>query len=138
MPPADNSRYLAQAARQRSTDTLQSALAAIDALAGAGEMVTPTTVARRAGVSRQWLYTCDEVMAAINAARADGPTPAPPPPGRAASVASLRRRLEATTDTNKQLRLRVAELKAQVAALGGQLWAHRQNGTRHLDLDRAR
>lgn len=93
--------------------------------------MTPTTVARRAGVSRQWLYTCEEAMAAINAARGEGPM-APPPPGRAASVSSLKRRLEAATDANKRLRRRVDELESQVALLYGQLRVNRQNRA-HVD-----
>jgi hypothetical protein len=47
-------------------------------------------------------------------------------PGRAASVASLKRRLEAAADGNKQLRRRVAELEAQLAIFYGQLRARQQ------------
>jgi septal ring factor EnvC (AmiA/AmiB activator) len=138
VPPADNSRYLTQAAQRRSVDTRRRALASIEALAKDGELVTPTTVARLAGVSRQWLYTCDEVMTAIAAAQTQTPRPAPGRSGRAASIASLKRRLEAATDTNKQLRQRVAELEAQVANLYGELRTRRQNGARHLEVDKMR
>jgi hypothetical protein len=75
---------------------------------------------------RQWLYTCDETMAAISTARAQAGTQADARPTHPASVA-LRRRLEAATDDNKRLRRRVTELQAQVAALYGELRA-RQNG----------
>lgn len=122
MPPADNGHYLTQAARHRAADARRRALAAIKNLAAEGQQVTPTTVARHAGVSRQWLYTYDEAMDAIRSARpaAAGRGALPMLP---ATVASLRRRLEATTDDNKRLRQRVADLEAQLAAVYGELRA---------------
>ena len=41
---------------------------ALAVIAASGEAVTPTAVARRAGVWRQWLYTFDEALEAIHAA----------------------------------------------------------------------
>jgi hypothetical protein len=125
MPPTDNSQHLAEAARHRSADTRRRALAAIALLTADGRQVSPTTVARHAGVSRQWLYTCHEAMDAIEAARAhsDGPTHTRPP--QQASTASLRRRVELLTDDNKRLRQRVADLEAQLAILYGALRTRR-------------
>jgi hypothetical protein len=55
--PADHTRHLADHARQRHDRTLQRALHALTELTDAGEQVTVTLLADRAGVSRSWIYT---------------------------------------------------------------------------------
>lgn len=85
-------------------------------LTATGEPVTPTVVARKAGVSRQWLYTFTDAQQAIQAAAgAPAPPPASPPP----SQASWQRRVEALNDDNQRLRRQVKELEDLVAALYG-------------------
>jgi hypothetical protein len=119
MSRADNSHVLIEAARRRSRSARQRTLEALAILAASGEAVTPTSVARRAGVSRQWLYTFDEALEAIRVARpADRSIGAPP--GQGPSAASLQRRIEALTDDNQRLRRRVRELEQRLAGLYGQ------------------
>lgn len=89
--------------------------------------MTPTAVARRAGVSRQWLYTFEEARAAIEAAQRRQTPPSSPPPSQRASTTSLQRRLEALTDDNQRLRRRVQELEDRLAAVYGE-WRLQRGG----------
>lgn len=120
MTRADNSSLLIEAARRRSHSARQRTLEAVAILAACGEAVTPTAVARRASVSRQWLYTFDEALEAIRAANAaHHSTRSVVPPAQGPSAASLQRRVEALTDDNQRLRQRVQELEQRLAALYG-------------------
>jgi hypothetical protein len=65
--------------------------------------MTPTAVARRAGLSRQWLYTFQEALEAIRAAPGGERARAIPLEQRA-SAASLQRRID------HRLRRRVEDL----------------------------
>lgn len=71
---SDNSAALRAAAHRRSQLARQRTLEAITWLATENQVVTPTSVARRAGVSRQWLYTFDEALEAIRLAASTQPT----------------------------------------------------------------
>ena len=95
-------------------------LEAIASLAAAGEEVTPTSVARWAGGSRQWLYTVDEAREAIRAARLTEPDERVVPPDQRPSAASLQRRVEVLSDDNQRLRQRVDELEQRLAAVYGE------------------
>jgi hypothetical protein len=88
---------------------------AIADLAAAGEPVTPSTVARKAGVSRQWLYTFPDAHDAIRASTSGSP----PPLAAVAKDASWQRRVEALSDENQRLRHKVKELEGLVAKLYG-------------------
>ncbi|MPY81172.1 MAG: transposase [Actinophytocola sp.] len=55
--PADHPQHLADHARQRHHQTLQRAQHTLTELADAGEQVTVALLAKRAGVSRSWIYT---------------------------------------------------------------------------------
>jgi hypothetical protein len=117
---ADNRDALIGAARRRSHDARRRTLAAVATLSATGAHVTPTSVARQAGVSRQWLYTFDDALEAIRAAARITLSSAVPSAERS-SVASLQRRLEALTDDNQRLRKRVGELEERLAVLYGEL-----------------
>ena len=117
MSRADNTQFLLQAARRRSGDARKRTMQAIADLAAAGEPVTPTTVARKAGVSRQWLYTFPDAHHVMR-----GSLPRSPPPvtaSPAANHASWQRRVEALSDENQRLRRKVKELEDLVAKLYG-------------------
>ena len=120
MARPDNTAVLLEAGQRRSEQARRRTLDAIASLAAAGEEVTPTSVARRAGVSRQWLYTVDEAREAMRVARLIEPDERVVPPDQRPSAASLQRRVEVLTDDNQRLRQRVDELEQRLAAVYGE------------------
>ena len=119
---ADNSRHLAAAARNRADQTRAKALRALRDLDDAGRPVTFEAVARKAGVSRSWLYSQPGMRAKIDELRArHQPSPAatPTPHRQRATDDSLLRRLEATTERMRQLEEDNRQLRQALAqALG--------------------
>jgi hypothetical protein len=129
---ADNTHHLAAAARRRTLETRERAVAALRHLSAAGQPVSFDAVARTARVSRSWLYGQQDLRAEIQRLRAiSGCTPASPPiPTRQrASQASLRRRLEAANAEIRRLREENRQLRERLAWTLGELRAsgiHRQ------------
>jgi Family of unknown function (DUF6262) len=124
---ADNSRHLITAARHRSEQTRQRAIAALRRLDATGQPISFDAVARQASVSRSWLYTQQDLRTEIQRLRQRHPaaTPAPPPDRQRASELSLLRRLEAATARirhleadNKQLRDALARALGERRAAG--------------------
>jgi aspartate/tyrosine/aromatic aminotransferase len=109
------------AAAQRKRDaTLARARRALAELADKGAQITFQSVARHAGVTRQWLYEQPELRAQIEQLRsqlADGV-----PARQRSSDASLQQRLRTVLDDNAALRSQVRELKHELALAYG---AHR-------------
>ncbi|MGA5135475.1 DUF6262 family protein [Streptomyces olivoreticuli] len=119
--PADNSHLIVAAARRRSAATRRRAVAALRRMDATGTAITFETVARKASVSRSWLYNQPDLRAEIERLRARHCIPAARtvPDRQRASVASLLRRLEAATKRNKQLESENRELREALAlALG--------------------
>jgi hypothetical protein len=120
---ADNSQHIVDAARRRSEYTRAKAVQALRSLGMAGAPVTFETVAKRAGVSRSWLYAQPDLRAEIERLRAaHHRAPASPVPARQrTSDASLLRRLEAANARIRQLTEENRRLRDQLAsALGEQ------------------
>ena len=123
---------LTEAAAQRHELTRSRAVQALRELDRAGTPVTFAGVAQAAGVSRSWLYTQPDISSQIrrlrqqaNAAGSAGVIPA----GQRPTDASLRARLTAALDRNKQLAAENARLRRQLAhALGGQRSARTRSG----------
>jgi Family of unknown function (DUF6262) len=118
---ADNSRHLITAARHRSEQTRQRAIAALRRLDATGQPISFDAVARQASVSRSWLYTQQDLRTEIQRLRQRHPaaTPAPPPDRQRASEPSLLRRLEATTARIRHLEADNQQLRDALArALG--------------------
>ena len=115
---------LSQAAARRHELTRARAIQALRELDRAGPPVTFAAVARAAGVSRSWLYTQPDISGQIRRLRkpTDGAGCAGTiPAGQRASSTSLRARLNAALDRNKQLADQNARLHRQLArALGDQ------------------
>ena len=115
---------LAEAAARRHELTRSRAVQALRELDRAGAPVTFAGVAQAAGVSRSWLYTQPDISSQIRRLRQStggagsaGAIPA----GQRSTDASLRARLAAALDRNKQLADDNARLRRQRAhALGGQ------------------
>jgi hypothetical protein len=118
MPP-DRPHPLAAAAATRRSAALQRAEAALREPGAADGPVTFQAIARRAGVSRQWLYEQPELRAEIERLRdARPPAPARPTHERA-SEASLRQRVETLLAENRRLRHENGELRAELALAHG-------------------
>ena len=128
MPPDP----LSEAAARRHELTRSRAVQALRELDRAGVPVTFAGVAQAAGVSRSWLYTQPDISGQIRRLRqkTDGASSAGAiPAGQRASDASLRARLSAALDRNKQLADENARLRRQLARpLGDQRTARVRSG----------
>ncbi|SDP65006.1 hypothetical protein SAMN04487914_12338 [Arthrobacter sp. ok909] len=115
---ADNSRYIRQAAERRHELTRSKAVAALRELQNQGGAVTFEAVAAAAGVSRSWLYTQADLRADIVGLRDDRPQE-PRASRSSASTESLRARLNASLERNRELSTEIEHLRHQLAlALG--------------------
>jgi hypothetical protein len=126
--PAEPAAALAESARRRHQNAIDSAHWALRAAEASSEPVTYANIAAAAGVSRSWLYTQPAIRAAIERLRdVNGRSAAAALPTRQrASAASLVRRLEAAHRRNQELSREVAELRDQLAAAHGELRAARR------------
>ena len=123
---------LSEAAARRHELTRSKAIQALRELDRAGALVTFAGVAQAAGVSRSWLYTQPDISDQIRRLRQKttvaGPAGAIPAAQRATD-ASLRARLTAALDRNKQLVGENTRLRRQLArALGDQRSARTRSG----------
>jgi len=123
---------LAEAAARRHELTRSRAVQALRELDRAGIPVTFAGVAQAAGISRSWLYTQPDISSQIRRLRQEtssaGSAGAVPAAQRATD-ASLRTRLTATLDRNKQLADENARLRRQLTrALGDQRSARTRSG----------
>jgi hypothetical protein len=115
---ADNSRHIRQAAERRHELTRSKAVAALRDLQNQGGAVTFEAVAAAAGVSRSWLYTQPDLRADIIGLRDDRPQQ-PRASRSSASTDSLRARLTASQQRNRELSTENEHLRRQLAlALG--------------------
>jgi hypothetical protein len=124
---ADNTEQLITAARRRHEFTRSKTIRALRELDDTGTMITFETVARKAQVSRSWLYTQPDIRAEIERLRASGRRTAlvPLPARQRSSDPSLQSRLEAINsrnrdllDENTRLRRRLAEALGLLRAAG--------------------
>jgi len=115
---------LAEAASRRHELTRSKAIQALRELDRAGTPVTFAAVAQAAGVSRSWLYTQPDISGQIRRLRKskdDAGSAGAIPTAQRATDASLRARLAAALDRNRQLADENARLRRQLArALGDQ------------------
>ena len=115
---ADNSRHIRQAAERRHELTRSKAVAALRELEKQGVAVTFEAVAAAAGVSRSWLYTQADLRADIIGLRDERPEQ-PRASRSSASADSLRARLNASLERNRELSTEIEHLRHQLAlALG--------------------
>jgi hypothetical protein len=112
---------LAKAAAARHARAVGRAEQALRALDQEGVEISFQAVARRAGVSRQWLYTQPALREEIQRLRERGPARRDGVPARQrASEASLRQRVESLRSENQRLREENASLKQELAIAYGQ------------------
>jgi hypothetical protein len=123
---------LSEAAARRHELTRSRAVQALRELDRSGNPVTFAGVADAAGVSRSWLYTQPDISGQIRRLRQQrngAGSAAAIPAGQRATDASLRARLTAALDRNKQLADDNARLRRQLArALGDQRSAWTRSG----------
>lgn len=119
MTPDQPTPLSAAAARKRAA-TLDRAHAALRDLDAATAPISFQSVARHAGVSRQWLYKQPDLRAEIERLR-DHPARSPrASSGQRASEHSLRQRVQGLGDENRRLRAHNGELQAELALAYGQ------------------
>jgi len=122
-------RQLADAAARRTLEAEQRVQGALRQLDCEGATVTFAAVAKRAAVSRVFLYEHAGLRAQIEALRAtQAAAPARLPVRQRASDASLRSRLRAALDENQRQREENARLREELALAHGRV--------RELELDR--
>jgi hypothetical protein len=115
---------LSAAAARRHELTRSRAVQALRELDRAGVPVTFASIAQAAGVSRSWLYTQPDISGQIRRLRQETNTVGSAdgiPSAQRTTDASLRARLSAALDRNKQLANENARLHRQLArSLGDQ------------------
>jgi hypothetical protein len=110
---------LYEAAARRRELTRSKAIQALRELDRSGRPVTFAGVAQAAGVSRSWLYTQPDISGQIRRLRESTGGAGAIPAAQRSTDASLRARLTAALDRNKQLADENARLRRQLAhALG--------------------
>ena len=123
---------LSEAASRRHELTRAKAIQALRELDRAGTPVTFARVAQAAGVSRSWLYTQPDISAQLRRLRQttnDAGSAGTIPAAQRATDESLRARLAAALDRNRQLADENARLRRQLArALGDQRSARTRSG----------
>ncbi|MEZ0095743.1 DUF6262 family protein [Streptacidiphilus sp. EB129] len=124
--PADHRHHLAEHARRRHQLTLDRARQTLTEMADGGEPVTMALVARRAGVSRSWIYSQPELRDRIQQLQSlrTGSDTARDTVTRA-SDDSLRQRLVLAHERISQLRAENHQLREALAHAHGQLRAAR-------------
>ncbi|MEU0119054.1 DUF6262 family protein [Streptomyces bobili] len=120
MPPADNTAALAEATRRRSQRARSDAEKAIAAAQRSGNWISFAAIAKTAGVSRSWLYTQHDLVTAIRQLQNRQPT-IERTGSQPASVASLRRRLDAALGRIKQLRAENNDLARRLETAYGEI-----------------
>jgi hypothetical protein len=127
--PAMRPDPLCEAAARRHELTRSRAVQALRELDRAGVPVTFAGVAQAAGISRSWLYTQPDISSQIRSLRQKADGAGAIPAAQRPTDASLRARLTAALDRNKQLAGENARLRRQLAhALGDQRSARTRTG----------
>jgi hypothetical protein len=120
MPQADNTAILREATERRSRQARERAEKAITAAHRSRKPITVAAIARTANVSRSWLYTQTDLIAAIEQIKNGAPSPARTGP-QPAATASLQRRLETALLRIKALRAENTELTRRLEAAHGEI-----------------
>jgi hypothetical protein len=124
---------LSEAAARRHELTRSKAIQALRELDRAGTPVTFAGVAQTAGVSRSWLYTQPDISGQIRRLRKNTHEAGSVPASQRATDASLRARLTAALNRNKQLSDENARLRRQLARALGDQWSARTRSGNDLE-----
>lgn len=124
----ENALHLTEHARQRHRDSLHRATQALVQLADTGEPATVALLAKRAGVSRSWIYTQPELIEQVRQLQLQGVGAHHVQHTAArASDESLRRRLALAHERITELRTENQELRDALSHAHGQLRTARQH-----------
>jgi hypothetical protein len=115
-----SSPHLARAGAKRSLDAEQRVRSALRELDREGASISFAAVAKRAGVSRHFLYNHRDFRSEIEALRhAQGEFPSRLPVRERASDSSVRARLRAALDDNQRQRQELSRLREELAIAHG-------------------
>lgn len=117
----DRVAILADANQRRHHKKRQLVEEALNAMVKSKSRVSISGVAATAGVSRNFVYSQDDLVASIREAAAGQPHRLHRPHGGSSTEASLRARLVATLDALGDAKEQIAELEARVERLTGEL-----------------
>lgn len=120
MPPADNTHFVIAAARDRSRQARERAERALTLAQRSPARPTVADIARAAKVSRSWLYTQTDLMAAVRELQGET-APTTRSGERSATTESLRQRLDAALGKNKKLREANTELTRLLEIAHGEI-----------------
>lgn len=120
MPPADNTHFVIAAAHDRSRQARERAERALTLAQRSPTRPTVTDIARAAKVSRSWLYTQTDLMAALRELQGKT-TPTTTSGERTATTESLRQRLDAALGKNRKLREANTELTRLLEIAHGEI-----------------
>jgi hypothetical protein len=121
---------LAEAAATRTSDATARARRAITKLHATGQPISFIAVARSAGVSTSFLYQHPELRRDIEERRTHTAGQASPPSARSATVESLRTKLAAAVQRNRDLTEELAVLRNENEALRSRLLEQRGGSAR--------
>lgn len=116
---------LAEAAAARTADSAGRARRAVTKLHTTGQPITFVSVARAAGVSTRFLHQHPELRRDIDERRTHTPGHPSTPTASSASVESLRTKLAAAVQHNRDLTEEIAALRTENAALRSRLLEQR-------------
>jgi hypothetical protein len=117
----DRSAGLRAAAARKRENASARARTALRKLDDDGDTITFQSVARHAGVSRQWLYQQPDLRGEIERLRAGGQQrPRGVPAAQRGSEGSLRQRLATLSEENRRLREENSALKTELAIAYGE------------------
>jgi len=116
------SEHLTRAARARHDDTMKRAGAALLEMAKAGEPITFAAVARRAGVSTDFLYGTPTLRSRITELRHQpfARSPSQPPVDTAASTTAIRALSAQLKQQRRRHREEIQEVQRALAAAHGE------------------
>lgn len=117
----DNRHHLVAAAQRRHDDAHQRAQETIRAAHAAGKRVSVSALAAQAGVSRAFLYAHPDLADAARHVASQAPPTAGLSRVERSTEASLRAKLDALTQRNKELRQENSELRRRLEIAHGQL-----------------
>lgn len=116
---ADNTHHSREAVKQRQHKPRQRGAAALADLQRQNLPISVAGLARRAGVTRSWIYSQPDLVATIRERRST--TTRFAPPRTMATDESWKRRLELAHDRIRQLSHEVQQLRDQLARAHGHL-----------------